>query len=157
MDLTHIEVLGRFKAGVRPVESSFGAGLRVMNAQFPRSGGQVGRDSTLNMNLIGVGIFWHTAPQKVVDDFFNFAPFFRYPKWMELALFYYPVTVTSGYQIGYAISYNARGRLLFAKNWFFDASINVNSIQFTAAINANDINKLNISTAHGTIGFGYAF
>ena len=147
VDWTNIDIMGRFTRGVRPVQSTFGAALRYLVPTVDRT-----TRSTLSPQMLGLGVFWHTAPQKIIDDFFNIAPFFRYPKWMEISLYVYPVTFAD-VSLGLAFSYHARGRLLFAQNWFFDASINVNSVTFQKAGDS----KVSISTAHGTLGFGYSF
>jgi len=150
----NIDLLYRFSPGVKPVQSSFGAGLRYMRFKLFRS-----INSDIEAELLGVGTFWHTAPQKIVDDIFNVVPFFRYPKWMELSFFYYPVII-GGETAGFAFSWQARGQMFFAKNWFLDASFNVNNFAFKrtklegVTLGAD---SFGIGTAHGTVGLGYLF
>lgn len=150
----NVDLLYRFSPGVKPVQSSFGAGLRYMRFKLFRS-----INSDVEADLLGVGTFWHTAPQKIVDDIFNVVPFFRYPKWMELSFFYYPIII-GGQSAGFAFSWQARGQMFFAKNWFLDASFNVNNFSFKrtklegVTVGAD---SFGIGTAHGTIGLGYLF
>ncbi len=150
----NLDLLYRFSPGVKPVQSSFGAGLRYMRFKLFRS-----ISSDIESELLGVGTFWHTAPQKIVDDIFNVVPFFRYPKWMELSFFYYPLII-GGETAGFSFSWQARGQMYFAKNWFLDASFNVNNIAFKrtklegVTVGAD---SFGIGTAHGTIGVGYLF
>ncbi len=148
------DVLYRFNAGVRPVQSSFGLGIRYLNFTLFRS-----KSEDINTQLLGIGAFWHTAPQKIVDDIFNIVPFFRYPKWMEISFFYYPLLIGTE-KVGFSFSWQARGKMFFAKNWFLDASFNVNNIAFTKAKLAGvtlGADTFSIGTAHGTLGVGYNF
>lgn len=150
----NFDILYRFSPGVRPVQSSFGLGIRYLNFQLFRS---VSTD--IQTEFIGIGGFWHTAPQKIIDDIFNIVPFFRYPKWMEISLFYYPLLLGSE-QIGFSFSWQARGKMFFAKQWYLDASFNVNNISFKkskiSGVTAG-ADSFGIATAHGTIGVGYLF
>ncbi|MCB0377259.1 MAG: hypothetical protein KDD33_02085 [Bdellovibrionales bacterium] len=136
----------RLSPGVRPVQRSFGASLRVLNYSLFRS-----ISTDMNPLFIGIGGFWHTAPQKIIDDIFNIVPIFRYPKWMEISAYFYPM-VLGDYSLGFSFSWTARGRMFFAKDWYLDASLNINSIQF-----AQRFDKFTVSTAHGSIGLGYLF
>ena len=153
VDWTNIDIMARFNKGVRPVQSTFGAALRYFVPAMNLS-----TNVDMTPHLLGMGVFWHTAPQKVVDDIFNIVPFFRYPKWMEISLYLYPMTMTPNFSLGLAFSYHARGRLYFSQNWYFDASFNVTSVAFrrgtAGGVKAFD---LTVSTAHGTVGFGYSF
>ncbi len=151
---TNFDVLYRLSKGVRPVQSSFGLGLRYLNFNLFRT-----INDNIQTRFLGVGGFWHTAPQKIVDDIFNIVPFFRYPKWMEISLFYYPLLLGPE-QLGFSFSWQAKGKLFFAKQWYLEASFNVNSISFKkekvtgVTIGAD---SFGITTAHGTIGIGYLF
>lgn len=143
----HFEIMYRFSPGIRPVQSSFGLSLRYLRYQLFRS-----ISSDLTPRFLGVGAFWHTAPQKIVDDVFNIVPLFRYPKWMELSAFYYPM-IFGDFNLGFSWSYHAKGRMFFARSWFLDASFNVMDMNFEVVNNV----KPRISTAHGTIGIGMLF
>jgi hypothetical protein len=144
------DILYRLSPGVRPVQSSFGLGLRYLNFTVFQS-----TRNDIVARLLGVGGFWHTAPQKLVDDIFNIVPFFRYPKWMEVSFFYYPL-ILSGQQLGLSFSWQLRGKMFFAKNWYLETSFNVNAVSFNQVVN-NRSEKLALGTAHGTIGLGYLF
>ena len=149
-----VDLLFRFSKGVRPVQSSFGAGLRFLNFKLFRS-----INADIETKYLGVGAFWHTAPQKIVDDIFNIVPFFRYPKWMEISMFYYPLLIGDE-ELGFSFSWQARGKLFFAKQWYLDASFNVNSISFKKSKISGvtqGADSFGIATAHGTIGIGYLF
>ena len=151
---TNFDLLYRFSPGVRPVQSSFGAGVRFLNFKLFRS-----ISSDLETRFLGIGAFWHTAPQKIIDDIFNIVPFFRYPKWMEISFFYYPLLLGNE-QLGFSFSWQARGKMFFSKQWFLDASFNTNFISFKRAKISGvtpGFDSFNIGTAHGTIGVGYLF
>ncbi|MCJ8277981.1 MAG: hypothetical protein HRT44_13635, partial [Bdellovibrionales bacterium] len=143
----NFDVMYRFSPGIRPVQSSFGVALRYLRYTLFRS---INQD--LVPGFLGVGGFWHTAPQKIVDDAFNIVPIFRYPKWMELSAFYYPVIVGE-YGLGFSWSYHAKGRLYFSQDWYFEATINVMDISFESIGDTSP----RVSTVHGTLGFGWMF
>ncbi|MEM7646872.1 MAG: hypothetical protein AAF203_08190, partial [Pseudomonadota bacterium] len=147
----HFDILFRLNQGVRPVQSSFGLGVRALNFKLFRS-----VSSDVETQLMGIGAFWHTAPQKIIDDIFNIVPFFRYPKWMELSFFYFPLAIDN-VELGFSFSWQARGKLYFAKRWYLDASFNVNSVSFKKETAIGQIDSFGIATAHGTIGVGYHF
>lgn len=147
----HLDMLYRFSSGVRPVQSSFGLGLRYQNFTLFRS-----INPDISAQLLGVGAFWHTAPQKIVDDIFNIVPFLRYPKWMEVSFFYYPMTF-SDVDLGLSFSWQLKGKMFFAKSWFLEASFNVNSVSFKKRTTLGTIDQFGIGTAHGTVGLGYLF
>ncbi len=147
----HMDLLYRLNQGVRPVQSSFGLGLRYQNFTLFRS---VSND--IKTQLLGVGAFWHTAPQKIVDDIFNIIPLFRYPKWMEVSFFYYPLTF-SDVQLGLSFSWQLKGKMFFSKSWYLEAAFNVNSVSFKQETTIGTTDQFGIATAHGTIGLGYLF
>lgn len=144
---TRIDLMGRFSKGVRPVKSSFGAMIRYNIPTFVRP------TENTSPHLLGVGLFWHTAPFRIVDEILNVAPFFRYPKWLELSAVYYPVSLSGNFNLGFALSYDARGRIFFAPQWFLSASTSATLISFEKT---NDI-RASVGTLQGTIGIGYQF
>lgn len=146
----HFDLLFRLTPGVRPVQSTFGIGLRYLNFTLFRS-----TNPDLQTQMLGIGGFWQTAPQKIVDDIFNIVPFFRYPKWMELSFFYYPLLI-GNQQLGFSFSWQVRGKMFFSKRWYIDTSFNVNSVSF-AVREQTTVNRFGLGTAHGTIGLGYLF
>lgn len=148
----NLDIMYRLTPGVRPVEQSFGLALRYLRYQLFRS-----RSQDLTPRFLGVGALWHLAPQKLVDDVFNIVPFFRYPKWMELSVFYYPL-VFGSFEAGFSWSYHAKGRLHFSRDWYFEASINVMAINFKF-ITDDPFEEISpqVSTIHGTLGFGWMF
>lgn len=147
----NFDILYRLSPGVRPVQSTFGLGVRYLNFTLYRS-----VSSDIQTQFLGIGGFWQTAPQKLIDDIFNVVPLFRYPKWMELSLFYYPISM-SDVQLGFSFSWKAHGKMFFAKNWYFDASFNVNNISFRRQNSIGRTDAFNIATASGTLGVGYLF
>ncbi len=147
----HLDLLYRLNQGVRPVQSSFGLGLRYQNFTLFRS---VSPD--IQTQLLGIGGFWHTAPQKIVDDIFNIIPLFRYPKWMEVSFFYYPFSF-SDVSLGFSFSWQLKGKMFFAKSWYLEAAFNVNSVSFTQPTSIGTTDQFGIATAHGTVGLGYLF
>lgn len=147
----NFDVLYRLSPGVRPVQSSFGLGLRYLNFTLYRS-----ISSDIQTQLLGIGGFWQTAPQKLIDDIFNIVPLFRYPKWMELSMYYYPLSM-SDVQLGFSFSWKAHGKIFFARNWYFDASFSVNNIAFRRVNSIGRTDAFNIATANGTLGLGYLF
>lgn len=147
VNYTRFDLMARFTRGVRPVQSSFGAIVRYNIPEFIRA------NDTLSPHLLGFGLFWHTAPVRLVDEFFNAVPFFRYPKWMELSIVYYPITFDSAFTSNFALSYDARGRIFFTPQWFMDASASVTIFSFTKE---GDIDAA-VATAQGTLGIGYQF
>lgn len=150
----NFDILFRLKSGVRPVQSSFGLGVRYLDFKLYRS-----ISSNIETRMLGIGAFWQTAPQKIIDDIFNVVPFFRYPKWLEVSCYYYPLLLGPE-QIGFSFSWQARGRMFFRKRWFLDASFNVNAISFKKSKISgvtNGADAFNIGTAHGTIGLGFFF
>lgn len=150
----NFDLMYRLKPGVRPVQSSFGLGLRYLQFKLFRS-----ISADIETQLIGIGGFWHTAPQKIIDDIFNIVPFFRYPKWMEISFYYYPLLIGPE-QLGLSFSWQARGRMFISKSWFLDASFNVNAVSFKkpkiSGVTAG-ADEFAIGTAHGTIGIGCFF
>ncbi len=150
----NFDLMYRFQPGVRPVQSSFGLGLRYLQFKLFRS-----ISADIETQLLGIGGFWHTAPQKIIDDIFNIVPFFRYPKWMEISFYYYPLLIGPE-QLGLSFSWQARGRMFISKSWFLDASFNVNAVSFKkpkiSGVTAG-ADEFAIGTAHGTIGIGCFF
>ena len=148
----HFDLMFRFKPGVRPIQSSFGLGLRYFGLDLIRS-----LNPDVHTKLLGVGFFWHTAPQKIIDDFFNMIPLSRYPKWVEMSAYYYPLLIGSE-KLGMALSWHLKGKMFFAQSWFLDASIYINSIFFEkSGEDGQTTDQFALSTAHGTLGIGVLF
>jgi len=71
---------------------------------------------------------------------------------MEVSFYVYPFAMATDHEIPLAFSLNTRGRLIFAKNWFLDLSLNyhhvsVKRLDFDAAM----------SLVEGSLGLGYNF
>lgn len=147
----NLDLMMRFHKGVRPVQSSFGLGVRYLSFKLFRS-----VSSDIQTSMLGVGAFWHTAPQKIVDDVFNIIPFFRYPKWMELSFYMYPAALDD-VELGLSFSWQAKGKLYIFKSLFLEASFNVNSVSFKKENSSGRLESFGIATAHGTVGLGYQF
>jgi len=141
------DLMFRFSPGVRPQRRSWGAGLRYFNLGI--LGGQRG---DIDPSLFGVGLFWHTAPIGVIDATVNAVPFFNHPKWVEISAYYYPVSTTEEFSLEAAFSLQARGRLMFARKWFLDTSINYHYVSFRKERFGGTA-----SVVEGSIGMGYNF
>ena len=148
--LTNFELMGRFSSGVRPLQRSFGAGLRYLQVSIDGEGSNF---SSFDVNMLGAGIFWHTAPLRLMDDIVNLVPFFKYPKWMEISAYYYPMNFSDNINLGAAFSFHARGRLFFSQSWFFDAAINGTHVSFEKV---NEVEG-DLAFIEGTLGIGYNF
>jgi len=144
---TSVDLMARFTSGVRPLKSSFGVKARYF--QFSMLGGELG---DIDPALFGAGLFWHTAPQGLVDAAVSSVPFFRKPKWMELSLIVYPFTSSADYQIAMAYSFHARGRLLFSRSWFLDGALNFHQV----SVERERFNA-GVSFVEGSVGLGYSF
>lgn len=144
---TAVDLMARFSRGVRPLQSSLGVGLRYFDYNI--TGGFLG---DVNPQLLGAGLFWHTAPIGLIDGAVSTLPFFHYPKWIELSGYVYPLALAKDHEVPLAFSFNARGRLLFARNWFLDGSINFHYVSVNRAL-FDSITSL----VEGSLGIGYNF
>lgn len=162
------DIMMRLYQGVRPVESSLGLAARYLKAKINTT-----YRTPFEPSLIGLGMFWHAAPPGWVDDLLDLYGLFDYPKWMEVSAFYYPdksdATVddekhsNGGSNVSGAWSAHARGRLLFSKSFFFDASINMMSMSLMRpGLDTRNIpyprdSSISNSVIYGTFGIGWMF
>jgi hypothetical protein len=117
-------------------------------------------------DIVGGGIFWARSMPRVFDDMMNTAPFFRYPKWVDLEFIYYPVILTSeskpknfGNGTGnWALNFH--GKLMWTKRVFGEAGFGIRNFDFNKEIGVSpNLSRLNFkfTSIYGTVGLGINF
>lgn len=108
----------------------------------------------VNASLLGMGVFWARSMPKVFDDLFNFIPFLRYPKWVDMELVYYGAALDSTIQMGTNYSLNFHGKIWWTDAFFGEAGFGLRKYDLTESTTANTVN---LGVFFATIGMGLNF
>lgn len=101
----------RFTPGLWNWDESWGTILSYQTVRY----------DVLSPTLIGMGVFWARSMPKVFDNLFNFLPYFRYPKWVDMDFIYFPVSLDSNIRTKGSIALNFHGKILWTKRIYGEA------------------------------------
>lgn len=146
------------------------APLSVITAdlKYRLSPGLWGRDETLGLigsyqsvtfgelkaPMAGAGAFWARSMPRVFDDIFNLMPFMRYPKWVDMELIFYGMSMKSDVKLETNFALNFHGKVLWTKRIFGEAGFGLKRYAFSD-VTLNQ--KAALNTAYGTVGLGISF
>lgn len=146
LQLTTFDLKYRFTPGLWERDESWGLIL----------GGEDILINDLHGTFGGAGFFWVRSMPKLFDDIFNWVPFMRYPKWVDMEMIYYfaPLSskVTTGSTPTYAINFH--GKVLWAKYFFGEAGFGLKSYSYT---DKSHKELVSVQALYGTMGLGFNF
>lgn len=104
--------------------------------------------------MLGVGAFWARSMPRVFDDLFNYLPFMRYPKWVDMEFLYYASSMDSNVTLNSPMSLNFHGKVLWTERIFGEAGFGLKRYGFSdSTLNQ----KAELNTFYGTVGLGINF
>ena len=116
-----------------------------------------------NANFLGGGIFWARSMPRVFDDMFNVLPMMRYPKWVDLEVIYYPISMKADNKPtgGGILAVNFHGKVMWSDRWFGEAGFGMKYFGFNRTFYDDDglFNRANLRFAavYATMGLGLNF
>lgn len=105
-------------------------------------------------SMMGAGWFWARSMPRVFDGIFNWIPFMRYPKWVDMEVIYYFSSMKSNITLSSPFSVNFHGQILWSKNFFGEAGFGLKRYAFVDKV-LNQ--KAELNTFYGTMGLGLKF
>ena len=144
ISVLNVDLKYRFSPGLWNRDESLGAMLDYQQITF----GQI------NAPMIGAGTFWARSMPKIFDDFFNLAPFMKYPKWVDMEFIYYPLSLSPVVALQTNFAVNFHGKVIWTKHFFGEAGF---GIKRYAIIETKLQQKALLTTFYGTIGLGLSF
>lgn len=144
LDSMNFDIKYRLTPGLWTREESHGVMLSYQSVTFDQ----------LKAPMAGIGWFWARSMPRSVDNLFNYLPFMRYPKWVDVEFVYYGASMDSNVSLGSNFALNFHGQVLW-KSWFFgEAGFGMKKYSFTDS-SLNQQAELN--TFYGTVGMGLKF
>lgn len=108
--------------------------------------------------MVGVGWFWARSMPRVFDELFNYIPFMRYPKWVDMEFIYYAMSTDSSKSLDTNFSLNFHGQILWKNNFFGEAGFGIKRYAFVDKTNSFQANLgYELNTLYGTVGLGVKF
>lgn len=102
----------------------------------------------------GVGAYWARTMPKVFDDLFNYFPYMKHKKYVDMELVYYPFSLTAGYNAGSTFNLNFHGRVFWTERFYGEAGFGIRRYEFT--IPERKV-VMALSALYGTMGLGIVF
>lgn len=142
--MSAMDIKYRFSAGLWGRDESFGmiASLQDMTYGIAKS------------RAIGYGAFWARSMPQVFDRLFNYIPWFRYQKWVDMELILYPTSLLSTTQIERNYALNFHGKILWTENFFGEAGFGRKEFIYSDTI---ALSQARMETFYGTFGVGVNF
>jgi hypothetical protein len=110
--------------------------------------------SGLEANLGGLGAYWARTMPKIIDDIFNWLPFFRCPKYVDMELIYYPLALSPDVEPGSSFNLNFHGKVFWSPRIYGEAGFGLKRFNYVQKTEESDVA---VGTAFGTIGLGFIF
>lgn len=104
--------------------------------------------------MLGAGAFWARSMPKIFDDFINYFPYMKYPKWVDMEFIFYPMSLSQDVKLNTNFALNFHGKVLWTKNWFGEAGF---GLKRYAIIDQKLLQKAELNTFYGTLGIGLSF
>lgn len=105
-------------------------------------------------SLFGTGFYWARTMPKFFDDLFNLLPFMEYPKYVDMELILYPMTITSGVTAGMSYNLNFHGKVFWLPRFYGEAGFGLKNFVVDSQT-ANS--KVDLQLVYGTAGLGFIF
>jgi hypothetical protein len=105
-------------------------------------------------NFLGGGAYWARTMPKVFDDIFNYLPFMKYPKYVDMEFIMYPMSLTSGITAGSTMNLNFHGKVFWTPRLFGEAGFGMKRFVYTDSSQGMDVT---LNTFYGTVGLGLLF
>jgi hypothetical protein len=134
----------RFTPGVWTRDASMGMMLGYQDLVF----------GNFKATMAGAGWFWARSMPRVFDNIFNWVPFMRYPKWVDMEVIYYFSSLKSNITLNSPFSVNFHGQILWSKSIFGEAGFGMKRYAF---IDKTLNQKAELNTFYGTLGLGIKF
>ncbi|MCM2281124.1 MAG: hypothetical protein NDI61_04685, partial [Bdellovibrionaceae bacterium] len=108
----------------------------------------------LKANLAGAGFYWARTMPRIFDDLFNIFFFFRYPKYVDMELIYYPLSTANDVSAGSSYNLNFHGKVFWTPRIYGEAGFGLKRFNYVVKSAESEVN---VGTAYGTIGLGFIF
>jgi hypothetical protein len=105
-------------------------------------------------NLVGGGVYWARTMPKIFDDLFNLFPFMRYPKYVDMEFFAYPMALGSLSVSRVSTNLNFHGKVFWTHRIYGEAGFGIKSLSYADISNNTAVN---LATAYATFGLGALF
>ncbi|MBL7545901.1 MAG: hypothetical protein JNL11_18935 [Bdellovibrionaceae bacterium] len=138
------DVKYRFTPGVWTRDASMGLMFGYQDLVF----------GDFKSTMAGAGWFWARSMPRVFDNIFNWVPFMRYPKWVDMEVIYYFTSLKSNITLNSPFSVNFHGQILWSKSFFGEAGFGLKRYAFIDKV-LNQ--KAELNTFYGTVGLGVKF
>jgi hypothetical protein len=105
-------------------------------------------------NLLGGGAYWARTMPKVFDDLFNYLPFMKYPKYVDMEFILYPMSLSSSATAGTSFNLNFHGKVFWTQRLYGEAGFGMKRFAYTDKSQDTDVT---LNTLYGTVGLGLIF
>ena len=140
----NFDIKYRFAPGVWGLHESFGIDFGYQQTQL----------GTRNLPLLGGGFFWAKSMPQIFDRILGLVPFMRYPKWVDMEILFFPLSLNKNFESGLIWNLNFHGKILWSKTFFGEAGFGVRSLDF---IDLPQQKQVQFLTLYATLGMGVQF
>lgn len=155
VEVTEANLKYRFDPGIWARDPSVGMMLSYQNLSYTFR-----EDSTdlISENaMLGIGAFWARSMPEVFDKVFNIIPWFRYPKWVDMEVIYYPVSLESQISQGSSMAFNFHGKVHWTDRIYGEGGFGLKVFSYADPDVGEFGKSIGFAMAYGTVGIGMNF
>lgn len=104
--------------------------------------------------MAGAGLFWARSMPSFLDRWFNWIPWFDYPKWVDAEAIWYPMSLSPQVQLGANLAVNFHGKIQWTDQFYGEMGFGMKSFVIR---DLEQRKKAGLGVAYGTVGLGYNF
>jgi len=143
LNAINLDLKYRLTPGIWNEDATLGLIMGFQSVQFNKG----------RANMLGFGGLWARKMPKVFDEIFNILPWFRFPKWVDMEIIYYPLSLDPKVQIGNNLNLTFHGKMQFTPRIYLEAGFGLKVLDF---VKTRQTKTAGIIT-FGTGGLGYNF
>jgi hypothetical protein len=143
LSILNLALKYRFTPGLSNHHPSWGAMTAYQGVSF----------GDASANMLGMGVFWARSLPSGFNKMFNLVKWFRYPKWVQAQMLFYPVALSDA-TLGGNYYFNFQGKMYVGKSSFIRVGGGLRSLQFVDNVN---LKSIGLNSLYGSFGYGYLF
>lgn len=150
-----VDLKYRFTPGIWGRDPSVGALLSYSN--FSYGFRQSGTDFVSTNTIAGGGLFWARSMPRFFDDIFNILPFFRYPKWVDMEMIWYPVSLEAEKSVDLNVAFNFHGKVQWTPRLYGEAGFGIKTFGYNDPTIGTLGKRIALGLVYGSFGVGLNF
>lgn len=156
LKVANVDLKYRLRPGIWGRDPTVGLIMAYQNVEYGFR--QSSTLFTSTNSMAGGGFFWARSMPEIFDRVFNIIPWFRYPKWVDMEVIWYPIGLDADKSLTANLAFNFHGKVQWTKRFFGEAGFGIKNFGYgDPTLNPPRGKKIALGIAYGTVGVGFNF